>query len=440
MKITNPLSQESLSDIFRTNPNDSTRIMKREDSTVEFKESYNHGNMATYFKTIASFANNNGGYIIFGVGDKPRTLKGLKDKSLQLFEDLKVEEFTKNLCEYFAPEIKWIHSSYQIMELTFGIIYVYPLKQKPAICKKTYDNRNENFSLKEGDIYYRYGGRSERIHYSELINIIEKNRKEEEREWLKFMMKAAKIGVVNTGLLDITHGKLIGKNTDVIIDESLLAKITFIKEGEFNEKKGKPALKLVGDIKNISLGKMISSNSPKVIQGIHQNDIITAFLKNDTVINSIEYIKQICFSPSGRLPVYFYITQSTLDIKTIINTIEEITCRGQSKVTLLERLKSDSKIIKKNEFPQIIKTTASQEKQKYSNLWATEKIPKSIQNIKYCLEAILYLSNTEIQNHEKYIRTELLVLYNKYYEKAKPTIANIFRLVLCRIDEALYRK
>ena len=51
--------------------------------------------MAQYFKTIAAFANNAGGYIIFGVGDKPRRLLGLRDRNLAQFEELKVQEFTK---------------------------------------------------------------------------------------------------------------------------------------------------------------------------------------------------------------------------------------------------------------------------------------------------------------------------------------------------------
>src|SRR5574344_460428 len=43
------------------------------------------------------------------------------------------------------------------------------LKKKPCICKKTYDNPDTKYSLKEGDIYFRYGGRSEKIKYEELM-------------------------------------------------------------------------------------------------------------------------------------------------------------------------------------------------------------------------------------------------------------------------------
>ena len=168
----NALSLENLTGIFRVSPKEPSRIINREGTTIEFKESYNHGNMAQYFKAMAAFANNQGGYILFGIGDKPRRLLGLKDKSLSQFEELKVEDFTKALLDYFSPEIKWEHCTFEFHDMSFGVIYVYPLMRKPCICKKHYDAQNAKYSLKEGDIYYRYGGRSERIRYAELASII----------------------------------------------------------------------------------------------------------------------------------------------------------------------------------------------------------------------------------------------------------------------------
>ena len=61
MSVISPLSLEILTNIFRTSNKDSKRIVNREGTTIEFKESYNHGGMAQYFKAIAAFANNNGG-------------------------------------------------------------------------------------------------------------------------------------------------------------------------------------------------------------------------------------------------------------------------------------------------------------------------------------------------------------------------------------------
>ena len=43
------------------------RIKCRERNDLEYKESFNSSNFAKYAKTMASFANNCGGYIVFGI-------------------------------------------------------------------------------------------------------------------------------------------------------------------------------------------------------------------------------------------------------------------------------------------------------------------------------------------------------------------------------------
>ena len=221
MIVNEPLSADKLTGIFRTSPKDPLRIINREGTTIEFKESYSHAGMAQYFKTMAAFANNTGGYIIFGVGDRPRRLLGLKERHLNQFEDLKVEEFTKNLSEYFSPEIKWSHCTFEYKDMSFGVIYTYSLENKPCICKKMYEAQDVKYTLREGDIYYRYGGRSERIHYEELLSIIDANRRIEEQNWIRFIRRAAKIGIENASLLDLGSGELYGKSDSVVIDKDL---------------------------------------------------------------------------------------------------------------------------------------------------------------------------------------------------------------------------
>ena len=156
--MNDPLSADRLTNLFRISLQDPYRIINREGSSIEFKESYSHSGIAQYFKTMASFANNSGGYIIFGVANKPRRLVGLKDRNLTQFEDLKVEEFTRSLTEYFSPEIKWDHCTFEYKELSFGVIFTFPLIEKPCICKKHYDAVDPKYTLREGDIFYRYGG------------------------------------------------------------------------------------------------------------------------------------------------------------------------------------------------------------------------------------------------------------------------------------------
>jgi hypothetical protein len=248
-----PLSEVALLDIFKADPNMPNRIVTRESSTIEFKENYNHSGMADYFKTIASFANNKGGYIVFGVKDKPRTIIGLTERSAKQFDEINVEVFTGNLCDFFSPAIEWEHILYNWNNLFFGIIYIYELNCKPCICKKSSDLNNQNCALKEGEIYYRYRGRSERIHYPELIQILQEQRQKESLAWMKHFERILRSGPTNIATLDLNHMDLdLNNGKGFVLDKDLanelLSKVKLIKSGKFTETGGKPTLKLIGNL------------------------------------------------------------------------------------------------------------------------------------------------------------------------------------------------
>lgn len=432
----NPLSLEILTGIFRTSPKEPSRIINREGTTIEFKESYNHGNMSQYFKAMAAFANNTGGYILFGVGDRPRRLLGLKDKSLSQFEELKVEEFTKALLDYFSPEIKWDHCTFEFHDMSFGVIYVYPLTRKPCICKKHYDAQNTKYSLKEGDIYYRYGGRSERIRYAELSSIIDETRRNEERQWINFAKKAVRIGVSNAALLDLNTGSLSGSGGSVVLDGDLLQKIAFIQEGKFVETNGTPTLRLIGDITEISTGKVVVTEaSKKVIRAIEPSDIVRSFLQNQTVDEPLEYVKRICSASSANYPLYFFLQQAKATISDILTLVRETTSRGVAKDRLIERLEGRTVGQVKVPAPN---TAAAKKKAQYQQHWLAETMPDVIEDIGYCVDSIFYLSKEEIADHQQYIRSIMLKIFNNSYEQAPSVIASNIRKAICRIDEALY--
>ncbi len=75
------ISEEVITELLKLKT-DGT-LYHRENSTLEFKEQFNFAGLADYLKDFAAFANNNGGYLIFGVKDKPRTLIGMSHKSIE---------------------------------------------------------------------------------------------------------------------------------------------------------------------------------------------------------------------------------------------------------------------------------------------------------------------------------------------------------------------
>lgn len=432
----NPLSADILTNLFRTSPADEYRIINRESVTIEFKESYNNAGIAQYFKTIASFANNIGGYLIFGVGDKPRRLIGLKGKSLEQFETLKVEEFTKALMDYFSPSIRWEHCTFEFKGLSFGVIYVYALKKKPCVCKKTYDNPNPKYTLKEGDIYFRYGGRSERIKYDELIAILEFNRISEENKWMSLIQKIAKIGIDNAMVFNTETGDLSSNGRSIIFDEVLLEKIQFIKEGEFVEVKGQPTLRLVGDIESMSSGRVVvKETEKKVVKAIEPHNIVESFLNNDKTDEPLEYIKRICSTSTANFPIYYYVQLSGLPVSSVVEMIREIPSRSTAKTKLIERL--EGKRVEQGVLPDV-ETTASAEKRQYRLKWLNENIDLNQVNLNRCIQAFLCLTADEIRKHDVYFRQIFKEIFTTSFETATPTIASMIRKSICKMDESLY--
>lgn len=114
--------------IFNFHPTISTRLLSRESSTLEFKESFNWNSRDRYVKSMVSFANNRGGYIIFGVTDNPKVLVGLKNNNFESFDEARITEYLNNT---FSPELNFEKSNVQIKGANIGIIYVYPSTKKP---------------------------------------------------------------------------------------------------------------------------------------------------------------------------------------------------------------------------------------------------------------------------------------------------------------------
>lgn len=229
-------------------------LYHREQKDLEFKESFNLSGLSEYFRDFAGFANNSGGYIIFGVTNSPRKLVGLKSKSLQQFQLIDEEKISGFLIEHFSPYIDWELGVITFKRKKFGVLYAHKANLKPVICK-TGDDRQ---ILKNGEIYYRYAGRTGVIEFSELSRIIENRISENNKEWINKVKKIGEIGITNVGLFDTKNGILENNQTTLLLDKDLIKEIDFIKEGEFSESKGSKTLKLIGSVQPIDTVEIAS--------------------------------------------------------------------------------------------------------------------------------------------------------------------------------------
>lgn len=240
-----PINHDTnLQAIFRSLDQTTFKLSSRETSAVEFKENFNWASKDKYARSMVSFANSKGGYLIFGVSNSPRFFTGLQTNN---FENLDEADITAYLNSLVSPEIQYEKFVVDFHGRKAGVIYTHKATDKPIIAIK-----NDGTNVKEAEIYYRYNARNDKIKYAELKALFEEVREKERKSWMNLFEKVSKIGPSSAAIMDIVKGTIEGENNSLLIDQALIPKLKFIKEGQFSEK-GKPTLKLVGDVRPIAV-------------------------------------------------------------------------------------------------------------------------------------------------------------------------------------------
>ena len=196
------------------------------------------------------------------------------------------------------------HALFQRRIHRIGVFYIHESKQKPIISKK---DEGRGQLIKSGDIFFRYAGRTQRIEFPELNYIIEQRVKGTNDQWIALMGKIAKAGPANAAILDTERGIIEkSENQILVIDEDLINKIKFIKEGQFREDKGATTLRLVGDVKPIgalevtrTIQKRLTDQYPlswaQVIQNVKSRvtdaniNTINQIIKDNDLKNKTQY-------------------------------------------------------------------------------------------------------------------------------------------------------
>lgn len=417
-----PFTQDRFNEIFRVPQPFSDRIVSRECGWLEFKETFDWGNREDYAKTMAAFANARGGYIVWGVGDKPRRLLGLRDDRFEKIDPATVSGYVNDL---FSPEIRWEMQVHEFSGKIFGLVCVYEATNKPVIATK-----NSGSPVREGEIYYRYRGRTSKIRYAELREMLDEQRRREQDYWMHHLMRIAKVGVTNAAVFDLETGTVKGTKGSFIIDESLLPKLKFVKEGHFHESKGAPALKLFGEVTPAS-GIIRPVKTVIKTIGIRMSEIIRAFLQREVVAEPLEYIRQICFESSAFLPVHYFIRQADLTVDETLQMINQVQSRSPSKERLIKRLGSEEDLA----LPiPVTQSTASKKKREYRQKVIDKTLNEELtpEDIMYALRAIRTLEPGSLD--PKYLFPFLQHWFDDYFANRKVDVVGDLRKTICYLD------
>ena len=398
------------------------RIKSRETHQIEFKQDFDWDdkrNRIKYLKSVAAFANRDGGYMIFGVSDSPRNLVGMT-KSFNEIDDADISSFIN---EYLTPSPVFERREYEDRGQRVGIVYIHPSDKKPIVCAKTYDTL-----LIESSIYYRYSSKSDRIKSGDLIHLIKEEKELESQKWMALFTKISTIGVHNIGLYNSKDGKITTqKNNQFVLDEDLIKRLKVIDLYSEN-KEGAEAIKIIGEID--SSGTIITKS-----KYLHDNDIIKCFLDDAEVDQPGEYLKAMCYQTSGTLPVYYYLRSAGLSIEQGIRFLGEVNKNSQAKTKLINRLNSDTTIENAHNNCSInsgtsIGNTRLELHNKILNPEREEIDISSSEQSRRALEAIMNL------NHGEYdtvmVKGVLKDILNKYYKNGK--LSNPVRQAVAYID------
>ncbi|WP_321390848.1 ATP-binding protein [Emcibacter sp.] len=290
-----------------------TKLAVSETDTVEGKKSFNWGSREKYSKTLAGFANNRGGYILFGVEDGSFEVLGIKEDRMEHFDVRKANQY---LSRIFSQSLRVEIGSFTKDGKSIGVMYAHPSESKPIICKV------DDGLFSSGAIYFRYPGETRTIQAPELETLLQERDKNKGSRLLEFAHKAQEIGVDNTALLNLVTGLVEGKNGKFFIDEKLLSQINFIKEGTFDEKDGAPALRILGELQTLTGETIVKSI--KLKENISERDIIEDFYNQLDVENPTAYIEQLCHIQPLFLPVYYYIYLAKLPLEEAVSFLNSV--------------------------------------------------------------------------------------------------------------------
>lgn len=326
-----PLHPVSLGEVLHVKLGGPSVVEVEESEAIEFKETFSWNNRALYARTLAGFANNRGGYLVFGIKDETKEIVGLHGAA---FAALDIAEASMFLDATFAPSMRFNMRAVILGGVEIGVIYVWQAIEKPVVC-----TRSEG-GLKAADIYYRYVGSSSRIKYPELAQLLAARDRRVEEKWIQKVSRVREIGVDDAAIVDLRSGVVTGSRGTFIIDEALLPKLTFVREGEFTEKAGAPTLKLIGDVEPVR--PVVEKRIERV--PLNEREIVAAFVERRRVEDPIAYVRQLCHVQAAWLPIYYFIAQSGRPIDEVRAIVaQEQTSYPVRRERQVERLTRNSR-------------------------------------------------------------------------------------------------
>lgn len=330
-----PMVESTLVAMFEKDTGGVWRFKFGESERHECKQDFGFRHSGKWLRAVAALANNSGGHIIFGVKDKKVTIGKVDPESYKVtglkgsdFGNADPADFTKCIKSTFDPTPKVETGVLEIGEMNVGIMYVHQHGSRPVIAQK-----GDGDQVKEGDIFFRYPGQSARIKYSDLRSILDDRDRQAREQILPMVEKLLQLGPRDAMVADLAEGILSDEKRSIVIGEDLLEKIKFIREGEFDEKAGEPALKLVGKVQAMDgVGSVLHKGFATPA------DLVRDFLNGASPYDPKDYVRcAVEVSNGAWLPMHFYGEKAGLDRQGLADFIHKTKAPSKRRQTYADR-------------------------------------------------------------------------------------------------------
>jgi hypothetical protein len=305
-------NQERARLLFESRGRSGWFLKTHENENTECKENFAlkpEHKFADPLRSIAGLANNEGGFVFFGVKELPDGSLSVVGMSDDVFS--KADPADINRCLAGALDPVPVFSAFQI-ELdgkSIGVIHIEKHEHPPIVATK-----NVNNEFKEGAIYFRYVGETRVIKPGELHRIIAYR---EQKAVAEFARRMSRIAVGATATLDLDSGKVEGKSANFLIDEDLLPKIQFLRHGEFKEESGAPALRLIGEVSPVT-----TAGTRTVRTNVTDEAMLLNYLKSERVAAPLAYVLHSASTAKSWLPLFYYANASGLSLDELVTVLD----------------------------------------------------------------------------------------------------------------------
>lgn len=321
-----PIGRATLAKLLQT---EAGTLKVSENDHLEFKASFSFADN-TFSKiacAMAALANNRGGYILCGIEDGSGRVIGLATR--EAFGcDLARWATTLKRCLMPVPTFERMLT--EVDGKTVGVLYIEAAENKPVIATKTFGDK-----MKDGAVYFRYPGQSTAIGYGEMAALLSDRDRRSQRALLKHLNIFAERAPEDLALVDLRDGLLVDQSKPISLSPDLVSRLNLIKQGEFVETGGAPAVRLIADATITSE----APSPPQIVRGfVGDAALMKNFAKRLPVAEPGQYFLAAINSSSDWLPIFRWLRDAGISKEQALALIEQEGLTPSRRSRAIDRL------------------------------------------------------------------------------------------------------